>query len=245
MSSKYALLCAAMSVGPVCAYDPAGTPDDWPAPVHEPALNWQVLGDRLETSFGDGADGYQWDVQGWYGGDFSRLWIKSEGEGTLDGDPGEGEAQVLYSRLFAPFWDWQAGVRHDFRAGPERTYAVLGVQGMAPYAFEVDSALFVSEHGEVSARIEIEYDLLLSQRWVVQPRLELNAAFSEDRAVGVGAGLNNSDLGVRLRYHLRREIAPYIGVSWTQRYGETGRLAGQEGTASSEVSLRLGVQIWF
>jgi copper resistance protein B len=227
------------------AYDPAGTPDDWPNPIPDRKPYWMVMSDRLEASVDDGVDTYVWDVQAWYGGDFNRLWIKTEGEGEQGESPEGAEVQALYSWRFLPFWDAQVGVRHDFKPNPTRTHAAIGLQGVVPYEFEWDSALFVSDKGDLTVRIEAEYDLRLTQRLVVQPRLELNAAASDVPEIGLGSGLNSTELGVRLRYEFRREFAPYIGFSWEKRYGETADFARQEGKTTSRTFVVVGLRAWF
>lgn len=238
------VLSAAVAVAPAPAYDPAGTPADWPPPMAPPGPFWQVLVDRLEASHGDGDTGWAWDTQGWYGGDYERLRFKSEGDAEAGAAPDEAELQVLYSRLFLPFWDWQLGVRQRFNPRGA-TAAVVGVQGLAPYRFEWDSALFIDTDGKVSTRLEAEYNLRLTQRLVLQPRLELEAAFSNDRAGGMASGLNSSALELRLRYQVRREFAPYLGVSWTQLYGGTKRAARGEGQGGSTFAAVLGLRMWF
>lgn len=231
--------------GTVHAYEPAGTPDDWPPPMmHSPSYG-MLLTDRLEAGFGDEADGYLWDIQGWYGGDRNRWWLKSEGEGEQGKSPEDAELQLLFGRMFAPFWDWQIGIRHDFRPQPDRSHLVLGLQGVVPYEFEIDSAVFVSEAGDVTARVEAEYDLRITQRLVLQPRFELNAALSDVREIGLDSGINNTELGLRLRYEVRREFAPYIGISWEQLHGGTADLARGEGEPTSVTSLVLGFRAWF
>ena len=227
------------------AYDPAGTPDDWESPMPGMGHYGKLLSDRLETGFADELDTYVWDVQGWYGGDRNRLWIKTEGEGEQGNAPEDAEVQLLFSRMFAPFWDWQVGARHDFKPEPDRSQLVFGIQGVVPYEFEVDTALFVSEEGDVTARFEAEYDLKITQRLILQPRFELNASFSDVSEIGVGTGINNTELGLRLRYEVRREFAPYIGIAWQQRYGNTADYARAEGEQNSVTSLLLGVRAWF
>lgn len=223
------------------AYEPAGTPDDWPMPVMDDHNYGMLLIDRAESALEDGGE-YTWDLQGWYGGDRNRAWLKTEGEGEWGGST-DAELQLLFGRMFAPYWDWQAGVRQDF--GSERSHLVLGVQGVAPYEFEIDAALFLSEKGDLSARLEAEYELLLTQRLVLQPRLEIEAALSDDRAAGTGSGLNHGELGLRLRYEIRREIAPYVGLSWERSYGDARDLARLEGEDSSKVAVVAGIRAWF
>ncbi len=200
---------------------------------------------RSEGYDRDEVDTYVWDLQGWYGGDYDRLWVKTEGEGEQGKSPESAELQALFSRRFAPFWDWQLGIRHDFEPSPNRTHLVLGLKGVVPYEFEWDSALFVSDEGDVTARIEAEYDLRITQRLVLQPRLELNAAGSDMPELGLGSGLNSTEMGIRLRYEFRREFAPYIGVSWEQRYGDTADFSRLGGEPTSVTSVVVGVRAWF
>lgn len=147
----------------------------------------------------------------------------------------------------APFWDLQAGLRYykPRSDGPGRNYAVLGAQGLAPYRFAVQTAAFLSERGDVSARAEVEYDLLLSQRWILQPRLATNIALREVRDQGIGRGLNDLELGVRLRYEIKRELAPYVGVSWQRLYGGTAQFARERGEETNSWRLIAGLRVWF
>ena len=240
------LATAVLLVSPwAWGYEPAGTPEDWPNPIPDQRPFWMVLSDRLETRFADEVDTYVWDLQGWYGGDYDRLWVKTEGEGEQGKSPESAELQALFSRRFAPFWDWQLGIRHDFEPSPNRTHLVLGLKGVVPYEFEWDSALFVSDEGDVTARIEAEYDLRITQRLVLQPRLELNAAGSDMPELGLGSGLNSTEMGIRLRYEFRREFAPYIGLSWEQRYGDTADFSRLGGEPTSVTSVIVGVRAWF
>ncbi len=223
----------------------SGTPDDWAPPMPKPGPFSMVLGDRLESGFAEGDESYAWDVQGWYGYDWNRLRWKTEGEGEAGSSPEHAELQLLFSRLFAPYWEWQLGLRHDFRPADGRSYFVAGVQGVAPYMFEVDAAVFFSEDGDASVRIEAEYELLITQRVVLQPRLEFNAAFNEAIAAGVDSGINNTELGLRLRYEIRRELAPYIGVEWNQSYGNTADTMRAAGADTSRTSIVAGLRFWF
>lgn len=209
-------------------------------------LQYLVLADRLEYRTNEGDDLLAWDAQGWLGGDYNKLWIKTEGEYVFEGDRFEdAEFQGLFSRAIARYWDVQAGVRQDFEPDPSRTFGVLGVQGLAPYWFDVEAAAFVSEDGDVEARIEAEYDLLFTQRLILQPRVELNFAFQDVAELGIGAGLSTAELGLRLRYEIRREIAPYIGVSWARAVGDTADFARNEGENPGKLSFVAGIRMWF
>ncbi len=205
-----------------------------------------VLIDRMEYGNGDDTDTYLWDVQGWYGGDYNKLAVKTEGESETAESVDDMELQVLYDRLVAPFWTLQAGVRYDVQGDqPDVGYAVAGLQGLAPQWFETDLALFVSEDGDVSIRGELEYDLRLSQRLILQPQVELDASFGDVPELGRASGLNRTEAGLRLRYEIRREFAPYIGVRWDRLHGGTADLARAAGEPRSMTSLVVGLRAWF
>ncbi len=172
--------------------------------------------------------------------------FKSERTYLLDEDKAEDiTTELLYSRNITTFWDVQAGIRHDFRPEPTRTFAAFGVQGLAPLWFEVEATAYVSEDGDLSASLEAEYDLLLSQRLILQPRFETSIAVQEVEEYGIGQGINDIVLGLRLRYEISRKFAPYIGISWTQKIGETADLAETEGEDTNVTSLVIGVRGWF
>lgn len=222
----------------------------WPEPVDDSTTRGFLLFDNLEYQATDGPDPLRWDLFGWYGGDTERLWFKSEGRAAFAPakEAEEVELQLLYGRHVSPYFDLQAGMRFDPRTrsdgSPERTYAVIGLQGLAPYQFEVEPTLFLSEKGHVAARLTATYDILLSQRLVLQPRLETNLRSDEDPAIGLGSGLNDLELGFRVRYEVRREVAPYVGLTWRETYGTTHRLALEEGDASHLAAVA-GVRLWF
>ena len=201
-------------------------------------------GDRFETQARRGRDGYLWDLQGYYGSPTSRFWFKSEGEGSFSERIEDAEFQALYSRAVAPFWDLQVGVRQDV-AGPNTTYGVIGVQGLAPYLFEIDAALFVSHRGDVTARIEAEIDQRITQRLILQPRAELNLSAQDIPRLGVGAGLDRVEVGVRLRYEIVREFAPYIGVEQSWKVGRSATYARASGEDSSVTNYVVGIRFWF
>lgn len=201
-------------------------------------------GDRIETQVRDGADLYLWDIQGYYGGPTERLWFKSEGEGEWGSAPEDAELQALYAKAFMPFWDLQAGVRHDI-AGPDTTHAVIGVQGLAPYVFEIDAALFLSTRGDLTARIEAEVDQRITQRLILQPRIEANLAAQDVPGLGIGAGLDQIEVGARLRYEFAREFAPYIGIEQSWRTGQGADLARARGEDPSTTSFIAGIRFWF
>ncbi|MCB0324761.1 MAG: copper resistance protein B [Bdellovibrionales bacterium] len=201
--------------------------------------------DRLEYQSNDGESLAVWDAQGYYGTDFNKLWLKSEGD--YQAEPGkleEAELQLLYGRSVSPYFDLQLGMRHDFEPRPVTTYGVLGAQGLAPLWFEIDTAAFLSEKGDVTVRVESEYDLLLTQRLILQPRLELEAAAQDVEALGLGSGLTAAELGVRLRYEVDRHFAPYLGVVWQDLFAGTADRAGP-GEGSPIISCVAGVRAWY
>jgi copper resistance protein B len=215
-------------------------------PVHDDEIFTVFRADRFEYQTGEGKDTLLWDVQAWVGTDYNKLWFKSEGTWLFDKDKfEEAETELLYSRNITTFWDLQIGVRHDFEPDPDRTFAALGFQGLAPYWFEVEATAYISEGGDLSARFEAEYDLLLSQRLILQPRFETSFAVQEVEKYGIGQGFNDIELGGRLRYEIRREFAPYIGVSWHRKLGETADLAEDEGENTDVMSFVAGVRMWF
>jgi len=201
-------------------------------------------GDRMEYRTQEGRDGYLWDVQGYYGGDINKLWFKSEGEGSFGEKAEQAEVQALYSRAIAPFFDLQAGIRHDF-AGPDRTHAVIGLQGLMPYMFEIDAAAFLSDKGDLTARIEAEYDQRISDRLILQPRAEMNFSAQDIPELGMGSGIDNIELGMRLRYEIKREFAPYIGIEQEWKIGDSASYARLFGEDPSVTNYVVGVRFWF
>jgi Uncharacterized protein involved in copper resistance len=193
----------------------------------------------------DGSDTLSWDVRGWVGGDYNRLWFKTQGGDRIDGPVENGEVQLKYSRLVAPFWDMAVGARYDVEPDPSQAYAVFALHGLAPYRYEVDADMFVSKEGDVSARLEVEYPLLLMQRLILQPSFQLDFAVQEVEELRVGPGLSQVELGLRLRYEITREVAPYIGFVWERKVGRTAELARGEGEAFDTPAFVAGIRFWF
>lgn len=223
---------------------------DWPSATGDNGINSFLLFDNLEYQGGQGADSLRWDVLGWRGGDSQRIWFKSEGQQNLaHSDGSEYEAQVLYGKLIAPFFDLQAGLRVNQQlepdSSPTRAYAVLALQGLSRYRFDVEPALFLSHKGKLSARFTGTYDILLSQQLILQPRLETNVAAQKDAEISTGSGFNDLELGLRLRYEIRREFAPYIGVTWLESFGATRRFTVREGGDASTTAVVAGLRMWF
>jgi copper resistance protein B len=201
--------------------------------------------ERLEVGFAGGEESYAWEADFFYGEPLDRLWIKSEGEGGFGRGLHHGEVQALWGHAVSPFFDLQAGLRYDFAPDPERAHLALGVQGLAPYWIEVDAAAFLSDEGELTARIEAEHDLRITQRLILQPLVEIALSAQDIPELGIGAGLSTSEVGLRLRYEIVPEFAPYLGVLWEQAYGRAADFREAAGEESGSVRLVAGVRLWF
>ncbi|MHB2248848.1 copper resistance protein B [Pseudomonas fitomaticsae] len=212
--------------------------------VHDSAINTYFLADKLEWQDADDASTLAWDLSGWIGGDIDRLWLRSEGERS-NGKTEDAEIQALWGHAISPWWDVVSGVRQDFKPGAPQTWAAFGLQGMALYNFEAEATAFLGENGQSAVRLEGDYDILLTNRLILQPTAELNVYGKNDPQRGIGSGLANTEAGLRLRYEIRREFAPYIGVTWNRTYGHTADYAREEGEDRSEARLVLGVRLWF
>lgn len=211
---------------------------------HPPELNFQVLFDRFEWQDAEAGGAFAWDSTTWIGSDLDRLWVRSEGE-RVSGSTHIADIELLYGRSITAWWDVVGGIRHDFRPGPSRTWAAIGVQGLAPYWFEVAATAYLGESGHVAARLEVEYELLLTNRLVLQPVLEVELHGKDDPQRGTGSGLSSVEAGLRLRYELSRRFAPYAGVTTERLYGDTARLHHRAGGDARETRLVAGVRWWF
>ncbi len=214
------------------------------AMLHAPSRTGYLLFDRLEGWDNDHGSGQAWEATAWYGGDIDRLWLHSEGERS-GGRTEAADLEALYGHAVSPWWDLLVGVKQDVAPGDARTSAAFGVQGMAPYKFEVAATLYVGEGGSASTRLEGEYDVLLTNRWILQPRLEAEAAFADDRAHGVGSGLSTVEAGLRLRYEISRRFAPYLGVVHERAFGATADYRHDAGEAARKTRIVAGVRVWF
>lgn len=223
----------------------AAFPDVGDHAMHQPHVYSFVLLDHVEWQAGpDGRDGFTLDSKGWVGGDRNRLWFRAEadaGGGRMD----DAQAHVLMGRQVARWWDVVAGIRQDWRPGPARTWAAIGVQGLAPYWFEVEATAYVGAAGRTHARFEVEYELLVTNRLIVQPLAEVEVFGRADPERGIGSGFSTSDLGLRVRYEIRREVAPYVGVTWARKHGETADAARTAGERTGGARLVAGLRAWF
>jgi copper resistance protein B len=211
--------------------------------VHDRAINFKVLFDQFEAQLVHGEPGSRWDSRSWIGGDVNRIVIRTEGE-AVDGIIDAAEAQVLYSRSFSPWWDAVAGVRFDARPSPSHTWFAIGVQGVAPQMIDVQATAYIGQSGHLAARLELEHDLHVTQRLVFQPLVELSLEGSDDPDRGIGAGLSTGEVGFRLRYEIRRELAPYGGVVWHKKLFGTGDAARAAGGDAGGWHLVAGLRWW-
>lgn len=203
-----------------------------------------VLFDRLERQDGDAGRVLDWELDAWFGRSLERLWVRSEGS-RLSSRTEHAELAALYGRSFARWWDVVVGVRQDFAPGPSLTWAAFGVQGLAPYRFEVAATAYAAEGGRTAARLDVEYELLVTNRWILEPLLELDWHGRADPARGLGSGLTSVEAGLRLRYEIRREIAPYVGISRSRKTGGTADLARAAGEDPDDSRFVIGVRAWF
>lgn len=198
--------------------------------------------DQFERE-GGSSDPLAWEAEASYGADFDKIWLRSEGEhsdGRLDA-----RTEVLWDHAFSSYWDWQLGGRHDAGLGQGRDWAAFGVQGIAPYWFEIEATAYVGDQGRSAARLRAEYELLLTQKLVLQPEFEMNLYGKRDPARELGSGLTDASFGLRLRYEIRREFAPYVGIAWTNRFGATADYSRSAGRDARDAQLVLGLRVWF
>jgi len=200
--------------------------------------------DEFEWRDADDEDLTSWDLQGWIGKDLKKFWWKIEGE-SVNGNIEGTEIQLLYSRAVAPYWNVNFGFRTDIKPDTGNDWAVLGIQGLAPYFFELDAALFFSDSGQIAARLEAGYEFMFSQKLILSPEIEINAYSKTDAVNGLGSGLSNFEFGLRLRYEFRREFAPYIGLIWDRKFGTSADLSRLDGKSATDTQLVIGIRAWY
>jgi copper resistance protein B len=240
---------AAGPLPPVTEQERAATfPDvsatDLHAHMHHDPLTATLLAEQFEWQAGSGDDALQWDATGWVGHDKNRLWLRTEGE-RPSGESGEASTELFWGRPAVAFWDWLAGVRYDAGPGAERVYAALGVQGLAPQWFHVEATAYLGEGGQAGLRLQSDYDWLFTNRLILAARLEANAWREDDERAGIGSGLSDLSAGLRLRYEIRREFAPYLGVEWQGLCGDTADLTGSAGEERRDTRVVAGLRFWF
>jgi copper resistance protein B len=211
--------------------------------VHDRAINYHVLFDQLEGQLVHGEAGWRWDSRSWIGGDRNRIHVRTEGE-AIDGVLDTAEAQILFGRSIGRWWDLVAGVRFDARPEPAHTWAAIGLQGLAPQFIDLQATAYFGDSGHIAGRIEAEYEMLLTNRLVLQPLVELSLSGKDDPDRGIGAGLSTGEVGFRVRYEFRREIAPYAGVVWHRKLFGTGDAARARGEDVGGWHLVAGLRWW-
>ena len=215
------------------------------APVGDERVYIHASLDQLEIRTGDAAAALRWDGEAWVGTDADRLWFKAEGERDDGGAVSDGRVEALYDRPVSTYFDAQVGVRYDLDSRPGRTWAALGVEGLAPYFLKVDAAAYVSGDGRLAGRAAVSYDQRLTQKLILSPRIEVNLYDREDPSREIGSGLSDIDAGMRLRYEITRKFAPYVGVVYEGRFGRTADLARAAGEPGNAVRFAVGVRNWF
>ncbi|NKJ00731.1 copper resistance protein B [Novosphingobium sp. SG707] len=212
----------------------------------------QFRADLAEVRVTGPDKGYHFEGEAWTG-NVNRFVVATRGEGDFDssGDRGaekgrfkEGEVQALYARALGPWWNLRGGLRQDFGPGPQRTHAMLAIDGLSPYRFDIQGALFVSQRGEVTGRIEAAVDERITRRLVLQPRGEVNFSVQDQPDRELGSGLTSIEVGARLRYEFTRQFAPYVGVLWTSSLGRTADYVRAEGKSASSAGVVLGIKVW-
>jgi copper resistance protein B len=221
----------------------AAFPDVHGHAMHDNAVNYFVLFDQLEWQTGGGSDVFAWDTKGWVGRDLDRFWFRTEGAGDEDG-VSDAHADLLYGRAVSRWWNAVGGVRQDVDPGPAQTWAAVGVQGLAPYWFDVEATAYVGASGRTEFRLETEYSFLLTNRLILQPLVELNVFGKDDPEREIGRGISSMNAGLRLRYEFRREFAPYVGVTWDRSFFGTADYAKAAGEPVSRTRFVLGLRLW-
>lgn len=222
----------------------AAFPDATGHAVHDKAVHWFVLLDRLETWDEDDASPIGWEGSGWIGTDLHRAWVRTEGE-ALEGSVESANVELFYGRAIARWWDAVVGVRHDFGDGPSRTFAAVGVMGLAPYMFEVEATAYVGESGQTGLGLEAEHELLFTNRLILQSVIEAEAWGKDDPAFGIGSGLGKVEAGFRLRYEFSRRFAPYVGIVRERAFGRTADFREAKGGEADDTRLVIGLRTWF
>jgi len=222
----------------------AAVPPAHDHPVHDNSIQSYVLLDRLEAWNAENGTGLAWEGRAWIGTDLNRLWLRSEGE-RIDNRTEKADLEVLYGHSDSPWWDVVAGIRHDFKPGASQDFAAIGVMGLAPYKFEVAATAYIGQSGQTAARVEIQYETLLTQRLILQPLVEVNLYGKDDAHRDIGSGLGTIEAGLRLRYELSRQFAPYVGVVREFAFGRTASFRRDDDEHSDDTRFVAGLRIGY
>lgn len=223
----------------------AGMNQETMPPVMDNGIYAHALLDQLEGRVGGPDPAFRWEGQAWSGTDYDKIWLKSEGFVQNGGRVEDGRHELLYDRAVSPYFDLQAGIRSDLDSNRTRNWAAFGVQGLAPLFFDIEATGYVSDEGHLAARLAASYDLLLTQRLILQPEIEANFYSKADRGRRTGTGLTDIDAGLRLRYEISRKFAPYLGVAYEGRYGQSASFAREENEVTQGVRFVFGIRTWF
>jgi len=229
------------------ATDVSPSPVPYGEPVEDTMIVWHVLFNQLEGRTNGPDNELRWDGEGWMGTDYNRVWVKSEGFLNEQGRVEDGIQEVLYDRpiSFLRYFDWQTGLRYDWDSSPGRLWGAFGIEGLAPGFFDVEATLYTRDSGHFAGRVQGSYDLLLTNRLIAQPEIELNFYSKRDPARALGTGLAEIDTGLRIRYEFSRKFAPYIGVAYGGKFGDTATFARHEGAIVNDVRFIFGIRVWY
>jgi copper resistance protein B len=211
---------------------------------HAKETHSMFLFNRLEAWDSGNLNGQRWDATVWMGGDTKRLWLRSDGE-RVEGNFDAADLEILYGQSISPWWDLVAGLKQDFIPNQSQTWAAFGIQGLSPYKFEIQATAYIGDSGRVAANIEAEYELLLTNHLILQPILELDFSGQNDASRNIGSGLSNAELGLRLRYEINRQFAPYIGIERYESFGKTAEFIRTSGDSVADTRWVVGLRIWF
>jgi len=212
--------------------------------AHDHAMRGFALVEKFEWRDGPAGGAPVWDLSGWLGGAVDRLWFRTDGERS-DAEISEGDVELFWGHAVSRWWDTVIGLRYDFAPNSSRTWLAFGLQGLAPQWFETQLTGYVTERGQFAAILQVDYDLLLTNRLILQPRLDFEAFAKDDDTRRTGSGLANGRFSMRLRYEIRRQFAPYIGFEWERAFGDTGDYVRSEGNSVEDTRLVVGVRMWF
>lgn len=227
------------------AYSDGYTFDNISRPHEADEMNFgMLLVNRFESVRTTNDIAAAYDLQGWFGRDYDRVVLKAEGD-VNGGALADARTELLWGHAIATFWDTQLGLRQDGGTAPDRGWLAFGIQGLAPYWFDVEATAYIGDESRTALRVEADYELSFTQKLILQPRLEVNVYGKRDAERARGAGLSDVAAGLRLRYEIRREFAPYIGVEWAGKYGGSASYARAAGQDTKERQAVVGVRFWF
>jgi len=240
-----AVCSASMSAAQPIAPGTPAMPDSMQSSMNDDPIFAHLLFDQLEGRSNGPDNELRWDAEGWAGTDHNRLWLKSEGFFNEHGKVEDGDHEVLYDRPVTTYFDLQGGLRYDLDSGPQRWWAAFGIEGLAPQFFNLQATAYARDAGHFAGRVVASYDLLLTQRLIAQPEIELNFYSKKDPARAIGTGLSEIDTGLRIRYELSRKFAPYVGVAYNGKFGETAGFVRDEGEIVNDLRVVFGFRVWY